>query len=187
MLIAAVREEVREACRSEANVFGPSFFEEHLEVVADCSRRLAECLNADVEVVELAAYLHDYSAVLDAGTMATHARASAELAVRRLTRLGYPQAGASRVAEAIALHSEPLKSGSASPEAVCVSNADAAARMLRPAYWLYFAFTVRKLGFEEGRQWLRGLIERQWTALISPARDLAGSQCRKAMELLRKS
>jgi hypothetical protein len=80
-------------------------------------------------------------------------------------------------ADAIARHSEPLPAGSASPEAVCLSNADAAERILRPAYWLSFAFAVRKQSFEEGRRWLRSV-------LVEPARELAAREYRLALELL---
>jgi hypothetical protein len=74
--------------------------------------------------------------------------------------------------------------GSAPPEAVCLSNADAAARILRPAYWLYFAFQVRGLNFAEGRQWLRSLFESQWNALIEPAREMAASDYATAIAVL---
>jgi hypothetical protein len=79
----------------------------------------------------------------------------------------------------------PLGADQEAVEAVCLSNADAAARILRPAYWLYFAFAVRKQSFEEGRRWLRSLLMRQWNLLIEPARELAGNEYRLALELLR--
>jgi len=181
-----IREFARAACRESRNVFSPSFFDQHLAVVAECATSLAGCLGADAEVVELAAYLHDLSAVFDPSTMPNHARLSAELAARILLERGYPERSAGDVARAIALHSEPLPIGSASPEAVCVSNADAAARILRPAYWMYFAFAVRKCGFEEGCEWLRALLEKQWAMLIEPAKELAGNQYSATLDLVSK-
>jgi HD superfamily phosphodiesterase len=184
MKLAPLREYVVEACQRPENVFGPSFFEEHLAVVAECGSRLAARLQADANIVELAAYLHDLSAVCDPATLPVHAEASADVATRVLNERGYPTAVVARTAGAIRSHSTPLPIGGASPEAVCLSNADAAARMLRPAYWLYFAFKVRNLGFEEGRRWLRALIERQWGDMIEPARELVGAQYSKVMELV---
>ncbi len=186
MRIAPVREYVFQACQREQNVLGPSFFEEHLVVVADYGARLAVRLHADPEVVEIAAYLHDLSAVCDPSTLPTHAKASADLAKRFLNKRGYPGPTVSSVADAIISHSAPLQIDSASPEAVCVSNADAAARILRPAYWLYFAFSVRKQAFEEGRRWLRVLFEEQWRNLIEPAKELIATQYSRAMDLLRE-
>jgi HD superfamily phosphodiesterase len=185
MLIAPVREHVFQACQRKENIFGASFFAEHLELVSDVGRRLAGGLGADSEAVELAACLHDLSAVCDPATLPEHARASAGLARTILAERGWPEETVRRVADAIASHSAPLQIGSASPEAVCLSNADAAARILRPTYWLYFAFKVRGLGFEEGRRWLRSLIESQWSDLIEPAKELVGERYLTAIELLR--
>ncbi len=186
MLVAPVREYVRQACRRKENIFGPSFFEEHLLVVAGCASRMATYLNADSEIVELAAYLHDLSAVCDPSTLAIHATASADLAKLLLTERAYASDTVTGVAGAIASHSAPLQIGRASPEAVCVSNADAAARILRPTYWLYVAFGIRKEGFEEGRRWLRTLLEAHWRDLIEPAKELVASQYATAIALLQE-
>jgi HD superfamily phosphodiesterase len=185
MDLAAVRQHAREACQSSRNIFGPAFFEEHLEVVAGFGVQLAARLNADPEVLEAAAYLHDLSAVCDSATLPVHAKASADLAIGLLTERGFQSAFAARVADAIALHSAPLQTGAASPEAVCLSNADVLARIARPAYWLYFAFKIRNLPFADGRTWLRSLCEEQWRVLIAPARELVGEQYSRTMDLLR--
>lgn len=184
MLVGDIQEFVHKACQRNENIFGPSFFDQHLAVVARFATSLAGRLGADVEVVELAAYLHDLSAILDSTTIPNHPRLSADLAAQLLLERGYPQTRASQVARAISTHSDPLPLGKASPEEVCVSNADAAARILRPAYWMYFAFGIRRYGFEEGREWLRSLIEKQWGQLIEPAKELVGARYGATLDLL---
>jgi uncharacterized protein len=169
-IAATIRELVREECGREANVFGPAFFEEHVAVVADAATRLAGELGADAEIVELAAWLHDLAAVRDPATLPEHAARGAALAREILSAHGYPEERASRVAGAIAAHSVP---GGNSPEEICVSNADAVAQIARPAYWLYFAFHVRKLDFHAGRQWLEDLFAGRWKAMAPEARNLA--------------
>ena len=186
MLVADIRELVQRACHRSENAFGPSFFDQHLAVVAECATTLAARLGADLEVVELAGYLHDLSAVCDPTTMPDHPRLSADLATQLLLERGYPEARVGCVARSIASHSDPLLIGSGPPEEVCISNADAVSRILRPAYRTYFAFGVRKFGFEEGRLWLRSLIERQWCKLIEPAKDLVGQQYATTLDLLAK-
>lgn len=185
MLIALAREHAREACNRAENIFGPAFFDEHLSVVADCGLQLAGPLGADREAVEIAAYLHDLSAVCDPGTLATHARDSALRARQLLAERAAPGEIVERVAGAISTHSEPLPIGSASPEAVCLSNADAAARIARPAYWLYFAFSVRRQSFGDGRAWVRDLLVRQWKAMIRPAREMVAAEYEIALRVLR--
>jgi len=88
------------------------------------------------------------------------------------------------LARSIASHSDPLPIGSTPPEEVCISNADAAARILRPTYWLFFVYGIRKYDFEEGGEWLRSLIEKQWYGLIEPAKELVGKQYAATLALL---
>jgi uncharacterized protein len=179
-----IREFVQGACQRGENVFGPTFFDQHLAVVAEGATTLAERLGADVQDVQLAAYLHDISAVCDPITLPNHPSLSADLATQLLIERGYPQGRVSSIARAIASHSNSLPIGTASAEEVCLSNADAVARILRPAYWMYFAFGVRKSGFKEGRQWLRSLIEKQWCSLVDPAKELVGKQYAATLDLL---
>jgi hypothetical protein len=184
MILAAIRDCVRRDCLSAGNAFGPAFFDEHLAVVADCGRRLAGRFGADPDTVELAAWLHDLSAVRDLSTLADHPRASAALARELLREQGCDAEAIECVAQAIASHSMPVAPGAGPPEAVALSNADAIAQIVRPAYWLYFAFAVRGLGFEEGRQWVARLVEGKWQALTPAAKDLADGGYRISRETL---
>jgi putative nucleotidyltransferase with HDIG domain len=173
MLIDPVREFARTAYRDHPGAYGSTFFDHHVATVVRCSRRLACQLEADPELAEAAAYLHDISVAFRPDDIQDHARLSAQLAQRELMKWGWDADAAGRVAEAIAVHSNPLPLGAASPEAVCLSNADCAARILEPAYWLYYAYVVRGMPFDDGRRWLNSLIHRQWEILIEPARNLA--------------
>ncbi len=184
MLIAEVREHVRLACGRESNLFGAAFFDEHVAVVADCAARLAPHLDADPEAVQLAAWLHDLAAICDPAALPCHARAGAELAAGILTARGCPSRTVDRVAQAIASHSAPVPLDAGSPEAVCLSHADAVSRILRPAWWLYFAFAIRKQPYPQGREWLRSLIETQWRLLIDPARNLAAARYTETLRFL---
>ena len=166
MTTETVREYVSNACNSSRNSFGPAFFEQHLSVVVKYARSLGEALEADLEIVELAAWLH-------------------EIARKMLSEKGYPAERTERVAACIASHSAPVQIGNGSAEEVCVSNADATAQIVRPAYWLYFAFHVRRLGFTEGKDWLRQRVENNWAALIPPARAMIEKEYRQVTEFLR--
>lgn len=183
-LIEKIRKAVREECERKGNVFGPAFFEQHLKAVAEYAGKLAERFGADKEIVELAAYLHDISAVRDVATLPEHPVRSAAIAREMLIGLDYPGARAERVAEAIASHASPIPLGSGPVEAVCLSNADAMAQIARPAYFLFFAFTVRKLGFDHGTHWLLDRVEANWKELAEPARELIKREYHQARAFL---
>lgn len=166
MDIGAMRAYVRAECAREQNVFGPSFYEEHLAVVAEYGTRLAERLGADREIVETAAWLHDIAAVRDRAALPRHAALGAAMAGELLCPHGYTAAEAGRIAACIASHSTPLAIGEGTTEEVCVSNADAIAQIVRPVYWLYMVYGVRRLGYEEGRRWLLERVEGNWRGLV---------------------
>ncbi len=182
-MLGDIRREVSEACQRPANVLSPSFESEHLTVVAAYARALAPELGADARLVELAAYLHDISAVLDFGTLPAHAAASADLAGAMLARHGLPAEQIDVVTSAIRRHSQPLAVGEGTPEEVCLSNADAMAQIAAPAFWLFFAFAVRKLGFAEGTQWYARRVRESWEAMIPEARALVEAEYERALEV----
>ena len=144
MTAEEIREYVFNECNSSKNAFGRAFFEQHLSVVVEYARTLGKTLDADLEIVELAAWLHDIAAVQDVAALRRHPALSAEIARKMLLEKGYPSERTQRVAACIASHSAPVQIGGGRPEEVCVSNADAMSQVVRPAYWLYFAFRVRR-------------------------------------------
>jgi len=185
MIASQARTWIQEQCRSENNALSPAFFDQHVLPVAGYGLRLARLLGADSGIVEIAAYLHDISAVQDIASIAEHHRLSAEVAGGLLAEWGCPAGSIERVKQCILTHSAPLKIGEGSLEEVCLSNADAMAQIARIPYWLFFAFTVRKLGFCEGEEWLRGRVEKNWNALIEPARGMIEAEYALAGEYLK--
>ena len=155
-----------------------------MSVVAEYAKRLGGALRADLEIIELAGWLHDISAVQDFTALPRHPALSAEIARKLLREKDYPAERIERVAKCIASHSAPVQTGNGLPEEVCVSNADAMSQIVKPVYWLYFAFRIRQLGFAEGREWLRQRVENNWAALIPPARAIIEKEYSRTRELL---
>ena len=171
-------------CNSSKNAFGPAFFGQHLSVVAEYAKRLGGALRADLEIIELAGWLHDISAVQDFAALPRHPALSAEIARKLLREKDYPAERIERVAKCIASHSAPVQTGNGLPEEVCVSNADAMSQIVKPSYWLYYVFRVRQFGYAEGRDWLRQRVESNWAALIPPARAIIEKEYDRTRELL---
>jgi len=185
MLIETIKDYVAGECNSSKNAFGPAFFEEHLAVVVGYAKRLGEALGADLEIIELAGWLHDLSAIQDFSVLPRHPAASAEIARAILRDKGYPAERIERVAACVASHSAPVQIGGGSIEQVCVSNADAMSQIVKPAYWFYYVFKVRQFGFADGRDWLRQRVENNWAALIPQARTLIEKPYLQVGECLR--
>jgi uncharacterized protein len=185
MIVEAMKKYVATECDSSKNAFGSAFFDEHVSVVVEYAKQLAGVLGADPEIVELAGWLHDLSAIQDFAALPKHPTLSAEIARNLLREKGYPPERIERVARCIASHSVPVQVGNGPMEEVCVSNADAMSQIVKPAYWSYYVFRVRQFGFVEGREWLRQRVESHWAALIPPARTIIEKQYDQVRECLR--
>ena len=67
-----VRDLVKKACYANKNIYTHTVWPYHIIPVVGHSLFLAKKLGADKEAVELAAYLHDYSSLLDHNTAKDH-------------------------------------------------------------------------------------------------------------------
>lgn len=182
--IAGVREFVENATRDRANAYGPQFFERHIVVVRDYALALAERLGADQQVVEASALLHDIAAMQDVRTLPHHAETGSTIAQKFLLQRGCSAETAGAVARCIAAHSAPVPVTHHAAEEICLSHADAMAQIAQPAYFLFVGFTVRKLGFAEGRLWLQTFLTKQWAALLPEAKALVAKDYDRAMVVL---
>lgn len=172
LLADYVREYVRGECGYSA--FGKGFYENHLLVVAQFGLRLARETGADLEIVELAAYLHDFSVVLDMKTLPDHKKKGVEIAENLLRHFNYPADKLEKVKLCILNHSSPASGESASLEEVCLANADIMSRIAKPDYWLNFYYSVLKVG--DGKSRYLDRINLEWPLLIESARDIIKEQ-----------
>jgi len=98
------------------------FWKEHIQYVVQEARTLALQYNADVEIVELAALLHDVSLIAGDGTREEHHITGAETAENILQKQGYPQARIDMVKKCVYNHRS--SQNGTSPEELCVADAD---------------------------------------------------------------
>ena len=179
-----IRDLVRSECFRDSNPFGPAFFDQHLETVVRYGRELAVRLGADPQVVELAGYLHDLSAVRDLASVPTHHLDGARIARELLSAHDWPLAVADAVCRCIESHSAPVAKGQGTIEEVCVSNADVMSHIARPAYWFFYLYRVRGMQYGDGLSWLRTRVERLWSGLTEEARAIVATEWAAAVRIL---
>jgi len=173
-----------ELCKSGNNRFGAAFYEQHILLNERYSHRLADILNADKEILSLAAYLHDIAAISDFTTLAEHHLKGAEKAGQILANKGYPLSVITKVQKCIVTHSAPVALGEGTIEEVCFSNADAITQIVNPVYWLYYAFSVRGFSYEDGKRWYYERVTTHWEKLIAPAKQLIEADYRNILGIL---
>ena len=99
-----------------------NFWEEHIKYVVQEALALAEKYNADTEIVELAALLHDIALIAKIGTRKDHHINGAKLAEAMLSKHNYPKEKIDRVKKCVLNH-RSSKNG-ADTEDICISDAD---------------------------------------------------------------
>ena len=98
------------------------FWEQHIKYVVDNALNLASKYNADAEIVELGALLHDIALIAKIGTKKDHHVNGAVLAKELLTKHEYPQRKAGLVISCVLNHR--TSKNATNIEELCVADAD---------------------------------------------------------------
>ncbi len=183
-LIDEIRATVERACDARSNVFGQGIWSHHILPVARHAVCLAPVFDADPEIVEIAALLHDYASVKDEALYAEHHLHGPVEAARLLERLEYPANRTRAVQHAIAAHRASADVERRTPEAECLANADALAHIENVPSLLHLAYVRRGRGIDDGAAWVRAKLERSWGKLSPRIRDEARAAYRAALQVL---
>ena len=122
-LIEQVRKFVEEECGKPTSKYGYEPFIFHFVPMHNYAKKLAEDLNADVEVVEIAAWLHDIGSII-AGRE-NHHISGAEIAEKKLIELNYPKEKIILIKKCILNHRGSVNLQKESIEEQIIADADA--------------------------------------------------------------
>jgi uncharacterized protein len=183
-LIKEIEKIVEDACKSNSNIYGYGIWSHHIVYVVKYARLLAEKLNADVEIVEIAALLHDYAGIKDHSLTEEHHIHGAIEAENILKRFNYPQHKIEQVKDCILSHRGSVVTERNTPEAECVASADAMAHIFQVTSLLHLAYVKHGMNIEEGRAWVLSKIERSMNKLSATASVMIHDHYLKVKEVL---
>jgi uncharacterized protein len=166
--IKAVKKMVKAAIDSPQNKFGSRVWDYHLTPVAEYSLLLAKKLGADAEVVELAAYLHDYASLLAIKNAPKHHIIGAKMAGEILKKLGVPEEKILATQNCIYRHRGSVKMKKDTLEAKILASADAMSHFRYVPDMFYLAYGVHGLNSDEGAIWLAAKLRRSWDKIVLP-------------------
>jgi len=145
----------------------------HVESVVKYSKILAKKLNADEEVCELSAWLHDIIKIRDGKRDLHHVNGSEE-AVKILEKYNYPQEKIQQVKHCIITHSSDENYIPESIEAKIVASADALSHFDNLLALAHYAFVLKKESVNQCRETLLKKYEKSWKKLLIPeAKEIA--------------
>ena len=183
-MIHDIERMVEQVCKQETNIFGYTIWTHHIVPVVQNAKQLAKLLGADLEIVEIAALLHDFASVKDKALYKDHHINSAIEAEKILRKFDYPAEKIEAVKHCIKTHRGSVQEQRHSIEAECVASADAMAHIQNVPALLYSAYIQRGMDIDEGTQWLKRKLERSWNKLIPEAREMVKEKYEAALKIL---
>lgn len=157
-IVREISELVKEECAKDSNPYGSSNSWKHMNHVVFLSKSLAQNIGADEEIVELAAWLHDWSAIQ--GFYKDHHERGSVAAGNILKGLDYPDMRIEHIKRCVFTHRSSQGIKPETVEAECVANADAIAHFLEIPDLLCSRYADGDMTINEVVDWLKAKLKR---------------------------
>ena len=177
-----VQEHVLQRYQARDDYHGMTTYNVHVKNVVAYALQLAKKLNADEEIVEIAALLHDIGR-LD-GTDENHHIVGAEYAEEFLKTNGYETKKIQAVKHCILAHRGSVSIPKETIEAECVASADAMAHFGDIPAMFYWVYVFLDKGMEEGRQMVKDKYIRSFKKMIPEAQEIIRDKYDAVMKIL---
>ncbi|MDE7194491.1 MAG: HD domain-containing protein [Oscillospiraceae bacterium] len=180
-IIEFVRSEVRRRCESESNFFGMGCYY-HILAVVENAVFLAERYGADVEVVTIAAWLHDIASVTNYSLYEEHHIHGTRIAEEILGSFGYNKT--ELVKSCILNHRGSKPCEKLSIEEICAADADSVSHFDSVPSLFYLAYVRRNMGIAEGVEFVRSKLERSFNKLSEESKRLYSDKYNEVMRVI---
>jgi uncharacterized protein len=177
-----VRKFVEEECKKPESKYGYEPYLYHFAPVVKYSGVLARKLQADLEVIEIAAWLHDIGSIIYGRE--NHHITSAEIAEKKLKELGYPEEKIEKVKKCILNHRGSVSNKRESTEEQIIADADAMSNFENISGIFRASFVYENLGQIKAKEAVRKKLENCYNKLSSEARKIIKPKYEAAMLLL---
>ena len=142
----------------------------HVESVVKNSKLYGEKLGADLEILEVSAWLHDISKIK--GVDDGHHIKGAEEAENILKEKGYPEDKIEAVKHCVLTHSSDENYPPVSLEAKTLASADAMDYFDDFIYMTYHANLKYGKDIDAQKEWLSSKLEKSWKKIMPEIKDM---------------
>ena len=181
-----VRSIVEEACKKETNKYGYGIWSHHIVLVVKYGKLLAQRLEADSEIVEAAALLHDYASIKEESLTPDHHLHSAQEADKILRSFGYPEDKITAIKQCIVSHRGSINIEKQTAEAICLASADAIAHIDQIPSLFYLVFVQHQMDIDEGTARVRAKLERSWNKLCPEGKEMIKDKYEAAKKIVQQ-
>jgi uncharacterized protein len=183
-VVERISELVEYTCKQPTNIYGYTMWTHHIITVKKFALMLADRFNANKDVVELSALLHDYAAVKNEKFVEQHHIIGASLAGEILSNLSYPEDKIKDIQLCIESHRASVPYEIKTPEALCVASADGMTHIDQLPSLFFAVYTKRNFDVDDGKVWIREKLKRTWGKMCKEAQDIMQKKYLCALKVL---
>lgn len=162
-IIEKVRQFVEDECRKPTSKYGYESYVFHFTQVVQYSKQLAKEFEADEEIVEISAWLHDIGSIMIGRK--DHHLTGAKIAEEKLKEFGYPTERIALVKNCILHHRGSIKSEMGSLEEQIVAEADSMSAFDNIVGVFKAALVYENLTQDEALKSVSKKLESKWSQL----------------------
>ena len=182
IIVKKIRKFVEEECKKPTNNHEEAY-KTHFIPVVEYSKILAGKLNADIEIVELAAWLHDIGSVIHGRV--NHHITSSEIAEKKLSEFGYDKGKIEKIKHCILAHRGSQDIERRCIEAEILAEADAMSHFDDLPGLFKAAFVYEGLKRDEAKESLKNHLINSFNKLSSGSKEIIKPKYAAAMLLLK--
>lgn len=182
-IIDFLQNEVKRRCQLPTNLFGMGCYY-HIIAVVENAEILAKQYSADIEIVVIAAWLHDIASITEYSLYDEHHIHGAKIADEILQGFNYDNEKIMIVQNCILNHRGSIKSNRLMAEELCVADADAISHFDNLPSLLYLAYVKKGLDINEGKQFVKSKLDRSYNKLSELSKDFYRDKFKQVMSIL---
>ena len=171
-VVEAIKKELLKRTNESKKKDGYDFWESHIKYVVKNAVELAKKYNADPEITELGALLHDIAMPSNVGPREEHHIYGAQIAEELLSNMNYPKDRIERVKQCILNHRGSQDMVRNTIEEECVSDADVMAHFDTIPALFSLAYKEIGLSLNDGAEYVRKKLERDYYKLSNRTRKI---------------
>jgi len=162
---------VKNACKSENNIFGYGIWSHHIKPMIPLGQKLANEYGADAEIVTIAILLHDLAGIEDENNCKEHHLIGAERAEEILKEYNYPKEKIDKIKLCILNHRSSINNSKNSIEEICVADADGIIHLLEIGSLFYAVYKQMGKNIEDGQIWIKEKLEKDYRKLSEKSKE----------------
>ena len=182
-IVEEIRKFVEEECNNPASKYGKEPYEFHFVPMVSYAKELAKKQNVDIELIELAAWLHDIGSIICGRE--NHHITGAEIAEKKLRELDYSEEKIVIIKKCIFNHRGSQLNSLESVEEQIIADADAMSNFDNIPGIFKAAFMYENKTQGEAKDSARIKLQNKWNQLSSASKILVKDKFEAAMILLK--